>query len=359
MQLVVDLALHEKAGLNRADFLDRFAPVEAIRTNKPPNYEEGLTFYIHSLDSFMLHRHIKDAITSGNFDGLNGHFSCVHGAIGIPDLLFNWYSNTDQDTILRQIICWLAALYAFDLDRRHIMKRQLYPLIFEEVITVAKNYFQIETSSVPTDVREWTPLYHAAAMGYYNSRPPSLLELPRPFFGFENLREWGVHDEFDLQFDRFFFRPDDWSLLKEGKIDSLDWSLLKEGSILQSLNSREDWVRIKHQLVTGVQQKKHVFSLFDRPTEKGTIYVIREGDTNRYKIGYTNTSPEQRMAALQTGNSTVLSIVGSFPCSGQPTERTLHALFDYARCSGEWFSLKQGDVIAILSAKWRAEKGVF
>ena len=65
------------------------------------------------------------------------------------------------------------------------------------------------------------------------------------------------------------------------------------------------------------------------------------------------------MAQLQTGNSQPLHIVGSFSCVGTNTEKTLHALFQDVRLSGEWFELTEIDVKNILNEEWRIERNVF
>ena len=89
MPLIVDLSLHEKANQGREEFLNRLRAVEAIRTNRDRG-EEGLTLYIHSIETFMLWRHLQAAIVKGNFDGLNGRYGCYNAAIEISEPLYLW-----------------------------------------------------------------------------------------------------------------------------------------------------------------------------------------------------------------------------------------------------------------------------
>ena len=66
----------------------------------------------------------------GHFDGLNGRYGCYNAAIEISEPLYLWLKKTHEDTILRQIVCWLAALYRFCPEKQRIMEEQLYPLVF-------------------------------------------------------------------------------------------------------------------------------------------------------------------------------------------------------------------------------------
>lgn len=65
------------------------------------------------------------------------------------------------------------------------------------------------------------------------------------------------------------------------------------------------------------------------------IYVIACSKTNSCKIGYSS-SPENRLAQLQTGNPFVLELVTTAE-GGIEEERRLHSLFKKYRLSGEWF----------------------
>jgi hypothetical protein len=99
----------------------------------------------------------------------------------------------------------------------------------------------------------------------------------------------------------------------------------------------------------------------------GLIYVIRQRNSNNFKIGWTEQkkgmnekqSVKNRVAGLQTGNPEPLDIVGFFRASGTKTERALHSLFDSKRRTGEWFLLDQTDWQNILSDDWRISKNIF
>lgn len=86
----------------------------------------------------------------------------------------------------------------------------------------------------------------------------------------------------------------------------------------------------------------------------GYIYIIREKETDYYKIGFTQDSDAtKRMLNLQTGNSTVLELIGTFYIYSFKTEHELHKYFSEQHIHGEWYKLSHEDVQNILSEEWR------
>lgn len=79
------------------------------------------------------------------------------------------------------------------------------------------------------------------------------------------------------------------------------------------------------------------------------VYVVQHGDENLYKIGYTEATPEQRLAALQTGNPYELKLIGAFRVRSQSYEHKLHRRFEGARVIGEWFRLSEKDLREIFA----------
>lgn len=68
----------------------------------------------------------------------------------------------------------------------------------------------------------------------------------------------------------------------------------------------------------------------------GYVYIIRDVDHARVKVGYSRT-PQDRLRALQTGSSGKLEIVGLIAGS-ERIERALHAELAAFAVRGEWFS---------------------
>lgn len=349
MPLIVDLAIHEKATLTREKYLEKTRCVQAIRSNLN-RYDEGMTLYVHSLESYMLIKHLQALIVQGDFDGLNGRYQCVHAGVEVSDPLYLWLKNSTFDTVMRQIVCWLAAIYCF-YGSKEVMAEQLYGPVFEEVKRVASELIGDDLDSDSMSLDEQRDAYHKAALNYYGSVPPKIIWEPMEFHPHDEIaREWWAHERFDLTIRRFYFTARDWErVVLKGEDDDL----------LRSESSSDYWQKIKHQYVSGASDNEPVFALFSSSPEKGSVYVVQASDSGYYKIGYTSTSPSQRLSQLQTGNPVQLSLLGSFPCVGRSTEKLLHKHFAASRMSGEWFQLQPGDVRNILSQEWRSENGIY
>jgi hypothetical protein len=67
----------------------------------------------------------------------------------------------------------------------------------------------------------------------------------------------------------------------------------------------------------------------------GVVYFIQDGES--IKIGFCLKKPEKRLAALQTGNSNTLRLLGHVSGS-EMHETLLHRHFSRFRIQGEWFS---------------------
>jgi len=67
-----------------------------------------------------------------------------------------------------------------------------------------------------------------------------------------------------------------------------------------------------------------------------TVYFARAGDDGPIKIGYTASSPVERIAALQTGCPWRISLIGAIE-GGTKEEAWLHRRFAALKIEGEWF----------------------
>jgi hypothetical protein len=78
------------------------------------------------------------------------------------------------------------------------------------------------------------------------------------------------------------------------------------------------------------------------------VYIIQEGISNKYKIGRTANSSQERKIALQTANSSELRVVKIFKCDDSVyLEKTLHKYFKDKHIRGEWFELNENDFIIL------------
>lgn len=75
------------------------------------------------------------------------------------------------------------------------------------------------------------------------------------------------------------------------------------------------------------------------------IYLIRLGNTDDYKIGYSK-KPEARRKGLQTANGEPLEIVKEIAVNfGFKVESFLHKYYYSKRKLGEWFELDDEDLL--------------
>ena len=95
---------------------------------------------------------------------------------------------------------------------------------------------------------------------------------------------------------------------------------------------REAVRRAKQRVNTG--EVMRVFGEDVVPPTK--VYFIQQSDGGPIKIG-TAKDPEQRLAALQTGNPQELRLLGSV-LGSRAVELGLHELFRAYRLNGEWFA---------------------
>lgn len=82
-------------------------------------------------------------------------------------------------------------------------------------------------------------------------------------------------------------------------------------------------------------------------TKQSYIYIIHCKDLNTIKIGYSD-NPFSRLAQLQVGNSSELSILSIFK-GGREEEEILHKKFASNKVRGEWFALDESLVGELLA----------
>jgi hypothetical protein len=345
--LVINPFVHVKTKLSRQQFLSRVSSVKGIRTS----VDEFFTVYLHDIDSFMLPLYLQAAIRNGSFDGLDGFYGRVRlFGVEIGRKLHEWLDRTDIDTVRRQIILWLAAMYWQETTRRHIMRRQLYGPVVEEIERLQSTSFSEPATDDPgQNEAHYLEISHS----YVGAGPPELLEKLMPPGLWIPPGEWSVHqayEPFDLALRRIYFTATDWKdVVDDGDDDDL----------LRSESSTELWDKWKLQFASYDERATSTYSLFGGNPARGSVYVIRESGSDRYKIGYTSGSPRQRLAKLKTGNAVPLELVGSFRVVGPQTERMLHRVFSSSRLTGEWFRLKDDEVEQLLDEDWRRAHSIF
>jgi len=350
MTVVINPSVHADSNLSRRDFLARLSNVEGVRTNRHVS-EEGLTVYIHSVESFNYYTHLQAAIRNGDFAGLDGRYRVRHFGIDISESVQKWFERTELAVIQRQVVCWLTALYAQRPSSREIMEQQIYPPFMTEILRLYADFFAGRADYNDEEV-DISPIYHAACKYYYNSVAPEILSIPGTLHCSEGLaREWNVKGDFDITIGRFYFRESDWRRIVLEKV---------EDNLLRVESSTEYFDQWKHMFASYDSHQRHIFGLFDSELSGGYVYLIEASDTGNFKIGFTkNPDIEQRRSQLQTGNSEELVVRGSFRCASPQTEKVLHAIFRESRRQGEWFALSVAQARNILDEQWRRENLIF
>jgi len=252
------------------------------------------------------------------------------------------------------------------------MEDQLYLPVLEEVRYIFSTYFE-EVSWEDEQEVSWEDeqkktqdrtkeTYHSACVDYYGSLPPEIMNDPKPLSEKNTTirKSWWVDDQrnyhsypkfyFNIKVNRFYFTYSDWEhiVIKQEK-----------DSLLRVESSEDLWVKWKHQFATFDETKSNIYSIFNNEVTKGKVYLIKQGEEDLYKIGYTKGDENKRVSQLQTGNPQKLEIVGSFQCTGQKTEKTLHSLFSKQCKMLEWYSLSQQDLKNILDPSWRVSNNIF
>jgi hypothetical protein len=98
-------------------------------------------------------------------------------------------------------------------------------------------------------------------------------------------------------------------------------------------------------VVRSTEEHTENNSCGQHPSYEGVdvVYVLREGDTNRVKIGVTRKGPATRVASFQTGNSRQIGVLLVIPTmstgEAYELEGRLHREYAMFRRSGEWFEL--------------------
>ncbi len=83
----------------------------------------------------------------------------------------------------------------------------------------------------------------------------------------------------------------------------------------------------------------------------GWVYVLEEMGQHLFKVGYTTTTPLDRLRQLQTGNGQKLDLLAAFTCKEpEKVEKALHRLLEARtqRMQGEWFALPREQMLDVL-----------
>lgn len=271
--VLVDTNIHKKAKCTREKFLEKVQYVKTIRTARNGSH---FSFYIATADEYENLIRFHDLINKGIFY-FQGY---TVFAVAVQPKLYEWFKSTDITTIQKQIVCWLAGCYFFNPDKRDIHKRQLYKLLFEEMLKIVETYYddfdlpnfqQLEQrfrknneSALFDETDRCCEKYIQVCNQYYNSNPPEFLASP---FKYENLMEWGVNDSYNFEFIEAYFNERDWdNIINNNSKDSLE-----------RVESRDYlWLRWQHVFRTFDKRNNFVYTFFLEQEAERKVKMKRE-----------------------------------------------------------------------------------
>lgn len=364
-KFMINHTIHQEAKLSKSDFLEEVSDVRFIRTAKLWNL---ITFYPTNEDDWIKLNWLHQLINDNKF--CTDYLYHKVFVLAIPPKLFSWFSNTTLDVIKQQIIHWIAAKGYFD-DTLAILKSQLYPPVYQEVQNIVdEHYKSLENfKNVPegNSETEWYAYwdwetefenkYIEVCIKTLGSSPPELFKKPEQY---SRDSDWGANHEFGFHATYAYFTERDWENIIINKIKGDDLHRVESKAFM--------WDRWLHVYKEYDYTKSKIFQLHSTKNTKGFIYILREADSNFYKIGWSKTKSHalKRRGGNQTGNPHELSLAGCFEVSSKKTESVLHGFFEPHRQvlfgrknRSEWFSLTEEQVKNILDSAWRIKHNIF
>lgn len=344
---VMNVHVHENAKLSRKQFLERVDGVKAIRANW---VRSGITWYPATAREWNLLSHLHAAVRSGDFGHVGSRPDYTYFGLVIPRPQYAWLANNDIGVLQRQVIAFLAGMYFRDSEAERFMSKQLYSPIYNEVKEVSLSCFHDEGAS-KYEHEEFAAYYVKQFKVYTGATPPAFLQYPARHLEDSIASAWGSDLDFHLGHGEFYMSEADWKTVIVKK---------EHDALLRAEAEEELWQRWKQTFELADSGGKHVFEIFATPSTKGFLYVIQQGESDLYKIGWTaDADITRRMAGLQTASPEKLSIKGSFSASSRQTETTLHRMLAAHKQRGEWFRLSTEQVSQLLDDGWRSDQQIF
>jgi hypothetical protein len=336
--VLINQYLHQEAKLKKDQFLDRLKNVQQIRTGfLERNFLPGEAIEWEILEE--LHK----AINSGVFRfGIKGYRIF---AFEVKKNLYDWFRNNDLQTIQKQVINWIAAVY---LSRPYFQKYlddYIYPPVLEEVKRVISVHYSkdftekykllslaVETFNATFDghpneikIREYESFqnehagdidrlfsakeseYENASFGYINCLPPVFLQNPFVIRETVKFDDYGLKHSPLIKIKIAYFTGTDWLFIVERnmqkarelysreierghmKISELE-KLMKDAesdSMNRSEADKTIWNNWLYSYRNFDKTNSFIFSLFEQEANAGLIYLIRQRNTWFFKIGWT------------------------------------------------------------------------
>ncbi|SHG06506.1 T5orf172 domain-containing protein [Mariniphaga anaerophila] len=415
---LINSNIHQESKLKKEEFLERVRNVKKIRVS-----EIERNFFPQEPSEWEILEELHKAVNNGLFKfGIQGHKIF---ALEINDDLYNWFLNNELQTIQKQVINWIAAVYLSRPDLKEYFEDAIYAPVLLEAKRVIDNFYsrnyikkyeflfenvrlfdeafngekdilkkekfeefeKLNSSKIETLYNERGMEYFNASLKYINCPPPNFLKNPIEESNAILFDDYGLKYSQRIKIKLAYFNESDWTFIverdknkaREFYSHSIKSGILRESDIDRMIEESEwdtleraesdknFWDKWLFSYRNYEKTNSFMYKLIDDNSSKGLVYIIRQRNTNYFKIGYTEQknnmtekqSVETRIASLQTGNPEPLDIIGYFKVSGTKTEKTLHSHYESKRRTGEWFLLSEKDWQNILNDDWRINNNIF
>jgi len=410
--------IHQEAKLKKDKFLDRIKNVKQIRVCNIERY-----FLPNEIKDWNIIEELHSAINKGIFS-FNSLGDKVF-AFEISKNYYDWFLNNELQTIQKQIVNWIASVYLSRPNIQEYLEEYVYTPILNEAKKVIEKHYSTKFSekykpvfddiekvklvfneiydetkyhkylsdrrNSETEINklleEFETEYYNASISFINCPPPIFLK--NPFtnsdiicfdnFSIKNIPNFGFQIAYFTEEDWLFIIERSREKLKQHFKTNLDKGVWLDSDIDRMLEQSETdnlvraesdkiiWNKWLMSYENYDKTKSNIYKLFDEECVVGYVYIIRQSNSNFYKIGWTENktgltdkqSVNMRIASLQTGNPKTLEVIGFFRASSGKTEKIVHKLFDSKRLTGEWFSLNRNDLDNLLNSDWRISNNIF
>lgn len=342
---IADCKRERGTKLERESFQELLKDVQALRCQV---YDNRFTFYIHNRNSyadlFDLH-----SIVNSNTEDYDKLFNRKVFLVGFPPRLYSWLRNLSFDMLQLQIQNWIAASVYFNPEDATILEEQIYEPTYQSAMKILHRY-----SSVSNDhdnhntYQKQIDQYHLISTQLTGAKPPEFLsQLGRN----QPNQEWGLNRYLNFEIAVAYLRNDDWDHIVVNR--SEDKMRRSESNSLLF----EKWNMVyKRYPVT----KDNIINSSKNSRKRHFVYVLREGDSRRYKIGWTlDPVVENRIKGLQTGNSFKIKPMGIFEVTSKSIENAIQNFFKDNKINEggrEWFILQDRELRLLLDKEWRLQQ---
>lgn len=330
--------IHQEAKLKKDKFLERIKNVQQIRT-----YNLERNFLVGEDIEWEILEELHTAINTGIFNfGLTNYKIF---AFEIDKELYDWFLNNDLQTIQKQVINWIAAVYLSRPDIQEYLDNYIYGPILSEVKNVIRKHYSSDFAKKYHLIREAVKLfesafdgqkdktkyntyksfqekhseeieklyierdgeYNRASLSYINCLPPNFLKNPIKNHDVLLFDKYGLKYSPQIRFRIAYFTKEDWVFIVERdlqkaknlhkhELDKMIMSItdierMMKDAESDSLDRTESDIEIWNNWLYSYRNfektNNHIFRLFNDDTTFGLIYVIRQRNTSYFKIGWT------------------------------------------------------------------------